>query len=184
MIRGERLCWYVRRRIPAQKKPCVESGSRFFAEFRSRSVAAAGDSLSLASPRESKQREGDPQSGQNGLREDSGSDSGVRISLQRCYYFHSYSRTHYVGWSPKSLEKSTYSLVFELSGVHRLEKPAVADRRQRVRHHNDSNATGFRIVMLVGRLKPGCAFSATLTKPSAAKVLWFSSSSMRVSSSR
>ena len=33
------------------------------AGFRCRSVAAAGDSLSLASPRESKQREGEPKSG-------------------------------------------------------------------------------------------------------------------------
>ena len=32
----------------------------YVAMFRCRSIAAAGDSLSLASPRESKQREGDP----------------------------------------------------------------------------------------------------------------------------
>jgi hypothetical protein len=35
----------------------------FVDEFRSRSVAAAGDSLSFASPKESKPRKGDPQSG-------------------------------------------------------------------------------------------------------------------------
>ena len=34
-----------------------------FAKFRSRSIAAAGDSLSFASPKESKPRKGDPQSG-------------------------------------------------------------------------------------------------------------------------
>ena len=33
---------------------------RFFAKFRCRSIAAAGDSLSLASPKESKPRKGDP----------------------------------------------------------------------------------------------------------------------------
>ena len=38
----------------------LESFTEFAADFRSRSVAAAGNSLSLASPRESKQREGDP----------------------------------------------------------------------------------------------------------------------------
>jgi hypothetical protein len=39
------------------------SSPGFFAKPRSRSVAAAGDSLSFASPKESKPRKGDPQSG-------------------------------------------------------------------------------------------------------------------------
>jgi hypothetical protein len=41
-------------------KPCFQSGTWLFFEFRCRSIAAAGDSLSFASPKESKPRKGDP----------------------------------------------------------------------------------------------------------------------------
>ena len=41
-------------------KPCVYSGCAHSAEFRCRSVAAAGDLLFFASPKKSKQKKGDP----------------------------------------------------------------------------------------------------------------------------
>ena len=44
-------------------KSLLDQARGIFDEHGCRSIAAAGDSLSLASPRESKQREGDPQSG-------------------------------------------------------------------------------------------------------------------------
>ena len=41
-------------------KPCVESSTGFFAIFRGRSVAAAGDLLFFVSPKKPKEKKGDP----------------------------------------------------------------------------------------------------------------------------
>ena len=50
-------------RVRAESGSGSGSGAGFFGEFRCRSVAAAGDRLSFASPKESRQRKGEPKSG-------------------------------------------------------------------------------------------------------------------------
>ena len=49
--------------LAEMSKPCFRSSTKLFSEFRCRSVAAAGDSLFFASPKNSKQKKGEPKSG-------------------------------------------------------------------------------------------------------------------------
>ena len=130
---------------------CVKGGSRV--------IAPAGDSLSFASPKESKQRKGDPQSATPSLR--------YGVNLRRCGCGVRCG-THCAAWQLRSDSRS--GSVHEARALRRACHPATAPPQAQPAGGGQPNSrTATRAIAALGSVSAARGASARETGPSAAK---------------